>query len=308
MRRRISTAAAGGAVTGGGAWRPARGGSPGAGRRGRPAPPSRRAGTTCSALTRCSGDPSAGIAAPARSSSSRKRTAPSPTVRAARLDPRGERLGRERDRPEARAGARGGEHLAAAGVDDGHDRRGRRSAVAPRGERREARDADQRQPAGLGERAGGRDPDPQAGEAAGADADGDPLDGVPRRAGRASASSTSAQQARGVARAARRAPGRRGARRRPARRPDGDGGGGRGGVEAEDHATSIVRRSPPACASRTCAATRSGGHAPGAVLRPLDERDRVGREERRRAARGPRRPCRRGGRGRDARPARRRPS
>ena len=66
--------------------------------------------------------------------------------------------------------------------------------------------------------------------------------------------------------------------RRPAGRPDRRRGRRRGGVEAEDHA--ISRASPPACSSRTWRLTRSSGHAPGRALGPLDERDRVGREER----------------------------
>jgi len=87
----------------------------------------------------------------------------------------------------------GGEDLAAAGVDDRDDDRavlGRirqvellraRELDAAR-ERLEARDADDRQPVALRERARRRDPDAQPREAAGADPDADALDVVPRRA------------------------------------------------------------------------------------------------------------------------------
>ena len=135
----------------------------------------------------------------------------------------------------------GGEGLAATGVEDGERRVLERSRDHLQG-----RDTDERQPAALRERSGGGDADAQAGEAARAGTDADPVDGIPvihhvvhQR-----------EEPWRVLGAA--------ARRRVVARLDQDfavehaddrGCGGR--VEREDHSISTVRASPPAWARRT---------------------------------------------------------
>ena len=219
-------AAAGGAVITAAAWRRARAGSPAAAGRGRPAPPTAPSRQSGAAAIRWTADPSTGTATPAPSSSCLKRTAPSPTActgAVQREQPLGERLGRQRGGREQLALARpdAGEHLAAARVE--HRGRPRRPpARRPRPARASEETGTSGSAAALRERAGGRDADPQAGEAARADADGDPLDVVPadaglgeRRARRARAAAPRGRRA--SPRAGRRAPRRR-ARRRAARR------------------------------------------------------------------------------------------
>ena len=139
-------------------------------------------------------------------------------------------------------------------------------------------------PCALRQRARGRDPDPQPGERARADADGDPVEvrshpsaGAPRAARRpapAAASRAAALTRRRVVaaleleRASRSRPVSQQRDRRRARRR----------VEPEDlhrRSTSITRRSPPACSSRTRAAIRARPDSAAPRRRPLDERDRV---------------------------------
>ena len=80
----------------------------------------------------------------------------------------------------------------------------------------------------------------------------------------------------------------------PARNEHRDRRGGRGGVDADDRlhgSISILRWSPPACASRTRCGDAPGRPRVLGVLGPLDERDRVLAEERVQQTRDPRRPC-----------------
>ena len=97
---------------------------------------------------------------------------------------RGQIAGRDRDGLEQGLGALpgGGEDLAAACVDHGQDGAAAGVALGAAGQRLEARHRGERQAAGLGERASGGDPVAQPGEAARADADGDPLHVLPTRA------------------------------------------------------------------------------------------------------------------------------
>ena len=257
MRRRTSMAAAGGAVITAAAWRRARAGSPGAAGPGRPARPPRRAGRAAPRRSGGPRDPSTGTATPAPSSSCLKRTAPSPTActgsasssRRAASAARRQRGGLQQ---EPLALPHAGEHLAAARVQHGGHRAAR--GAGARGQRRERGDRDERQPATLRERAGGRDADPQAGEPARADADGDPLDVLPGDAALGERGLGEHEQARRVV--AARALGRvvAGLDDAPVGEQHSGDGGRRGGVEPEhDHAprTSIRRRSPPACSSVT---------------------------------------------------------
>ncbi len=147
------------------------------------------------------------------------------------------------------AGIAAGEGLAAAGVDHSN-RRGRAAVILHRGEGEcvQARNADELGRQRLGKAAGGRDPDAQAGEASGADADGDPLQVIPTEPGLCEQLGSHCEQAGGmprvrvvggvVARVERRAVGQ----------SQPDGGGLRGGIETEhDHrsSTSIRRQSSP---------------------------------------------------------------
>ena len=318
MRRRTSMAAAGGAVIAAAAWRRARAGSPAAAGRGRPARPPRRAGRAARRRSGGRRDPSDGTATPAPSSSCRKRTAPSPTActgTCQREQPRGERRGRERGGREQRAARpprrrrtprRGGRRA----------RRRRRRSPAPApaasaGER--ARPGTSGSPRPCASARAVAIADPQAGEAARADADGDPLDVVPGDAGLGQRLLEQRQQPRGVV-AAR-------ARRRVVARLDdaavgeqhaGDGGR-RGGVERERRSRAAHLDPAPVAAGvrerdvpgdRAAAEQRRGLRALG----PLDERDGVRRRSTGRAARGPRRRGRRAGRGRGARAGPRAPS
>ena len=138
----------------------------------------------------------------------------------------------------------------------------------------------------LGERARRRDPDPQAGEAAGPDADGDAVDRVPARPGLRERALEQRQHARGVlpARPGRRVVARL-ERAAVGEHHAGDGGGARGVERGDDHraaSTSIERRSPPACASVTRRATARppSSSSDSRPLGPLDERDRVRAEVR----------------------------
>jgi hypothetical protein len=99
-----------------------------------------------------------------------------------RRDPLGQLLGRADERlPEAlaRLPVESGEDLAAAGVEDGEvlTRQARLPHPPPQGVERA--DAGQRQAEAGGEAAAGGDPDPQAGEGAGPEADREQLDPLP---------------------------------------------------------------------------------------------------------------------------------
>ena len=101
-----------------------------------PARPARRGRPDARALTRWSGEPSAGTSTPAGSSTSRKRTAPSPTRQPgpARRHGRPSAPGvtaRAARAPRSSPSPRGGERLAAAGVEH-REHRGRRLGRARR--------------------------------------------------------------------------------------------------------------------------------------------------------------------------------
>ena len=125
------------------------------------------------------------------------------------------------------------------------------------GQRLQARDPDDRQVVTLRERAGGGDAEPQAGEAARTGADADASDVIPADLRLGERLLEQRLQRLGVARALARA----GivapldfTDTIPPTPQDRDRGGGGGGVDADDRlhgSISIVRRSSPACASRT---------------------------------------------------------
>lgn len=103
-------------------------------------------------------------------------------------DPLGQLLGPEDARlpePGAVGGVERGEDLAPPTVEDGKPRPLRPGLGDPCGKRIQGADAAHRQAEADAEPAGGRDPDPQAGEGAGAEPDRDQVDllPVPRRAG-----------------------------------------------------------------------------------------------------------------------------
>ena len=176
-------AAAGGAVIAAAAWRRARAGSPGSSRSrsaGSPTAPSRQSGAARDPVdggaVRRDRDPGSfelrpeayrpvahGLHGPVQ------RAQPLGQRRRARARP-----GASSSRPAAQTAR---EHLAAAGVEHGGDgaRARRRRRPAPPA----SRPATSGSPRALRERAGGGDADPQPGEAARPDADGDPLDVVP---------------------------------------------------------------------------------------------------------------------------------
>ena len=141
-----------------------------------------------------------------------------------------------------------GEHLAAAGIDDGDDRAGVAGVVGRPGQHVEAGHAEQADAEPLGQALGRGHADPEAGEEPGADVDGDGVhvaegdpglfQGMGDRPGRPT----------------RRADGDRSPRRRPAGR---------------------CRRPPPPRPARSPSRCR-GGSPPGRLCRSSPGRDRVG--------------------------------
>ena len=249
MRRRISIGGGGRCVIGAAAWRRARGGSPAAAGPGRPARPPHRAGRP--ALRRCGGPRTRppGRPTPAASSSSLKRTAPSPTAS------RGPPAPASRAASAAGASAAGSSSRSTPAQTPANASPRRASSTAATApppstagrERLERGHRHERQPAPLRERARRGDADPQPGEAAGPDADREPLDGVPAHAGGGERVLDERQQARRVIAAACPAAGRRArsttlpsARRTPATVAG----------EAVSSATRITRPSPRACGGR----------------------------------------------------------
>ena len=144
----------------------------------------------CSAESRCAGFESLSTSTPAASISERNRTEPSPAAKAPSSCSDGKLRaispGAGRPAPTARGtGIERGEDLAAAGVDDGKARPagGLRQLGERGGEGARRQDSDDRDLARLSECARGRDPDPQPGERAGPEADGDPVDPLPPAGG-----------------------------------------------------------------------------------------------------------------------------
>ena len=306
-------AAAGGAVIAAAAWRRARAGSPAGAGRVPPAPPPHRAGR---AARRRSGGRRIRRRAPRpRRLRALHESVPPRLPRPARggpaREPLGERLGRQRGRREQLplAGPDAGEDLAAAGVEDGRDRSA--GCAGARGERGERRHRHQRQAARLRERPRRRDADPQAGEAARADADRDPLDVGPSDAGLGQRPLDEHEQPARVlaARARRRVVAR--LDHAPAVQQHAGDGRRRGGVDARRGSRAAHLDPAPVAAGvlerhvarDPAAAEQRGGLG---ALRPLDERHGVGPEVRVEQARVLVLPGPRAGRGRGARAGRRR--
>lgn len=156
--------------------------------------------------------------------------------RGQRRDPLGKVIGRTDQRlpePLAVGAIEGGEDLAAARVEQGQPGARRARLGQAQADRVERADAAHRQPKTGGKATRGGDPDPQANEGAGAEADGESLDPLPT-AGSLSGCLYRAQQGGRVLGLAVGA--------RPQQRlvqdvavaPGADGGVDRGGVEAND--------------------------------------------------------------------------
>ena len=200
-------------------------GSSQVGRRDRGGParlPKRRQRADPGGRERCSGVVIGRHLDPRASISARKRSAPSPPARAAAGPPRAaaelRRSGHERATRRRRAPAKTSPRRASITPRQGRPRPRASASAAARAAVDEH--TDDRQVAALRERAGGRDSDPEPGERARPDADGDQVDRLPA-AGLGDRSLDRRQQLGRVARAAVRTPGRSEPRPPlgPARRP-----------------------------------------------------------------------------------------